>query len=98
MAVRVDQAGEQRAAASVDGDRGFGPRLSGAQQPYDLTIGADEQACKMLNVAGRVRLDTIGMVDESRGERGRGEQSRAEREEGLSHGALLSIVARQVNR
>ena len=69
MAVRVDQAGQQRSPAGVDAlvDR-RGRSIAALEQLHHLAVVADHQPGEALQLAVRVDLDAVGIVDQRVGQ------------------------------
>ena len=89
MAVRVDQAGEQGLAAHIDTRVGGRARLSLGEQLCDLAVITNNNAGEAHELALRIDLDAVGIVDQRVGQRGGGEGQRGDQQSETRHGSYL---------
>ena len=85
MAVRVDQAGQQRPPVCIDPLRDLWPRVTLGEQSNDAPILADDQPSEALQPTLRIDLDAIGIVDQHVGQSGGGNGGEEQRR-GCDHG------------
>jgi hypothetical protein len=89
MAVGVDQAGEQCFAACINPRCGRGARLALCQQLHHLAVVADMHAGEALELALRVDLDAVRIVDQRIGQRRGGKDQRGDQQCKTLHGSYL---------
>jgi len=95
MAVRVDEARQQRPALPVDLMLDRPVQLFGAlDQLLDLAVVINDEAAEPLELAVLPDLDAVDVIDQRIGECGRRGEKRGQRDNGHSHGRFDSIVCR----
>ena len=70
MAMRVDQAGQQRPALGVDDICVAKLQHFAMEQPFHLAVVADQDAGEALQLAIRIDLDAVDVGDQRVGEGG----------------------------
>ena len=92
MPVRVDQAREDSPALRIDDVCVAELEHLAVQQMFHPAVITDQDAGEALELAIRIDLDAVEVVDERIGVGRGGEQRCGEREEGFVHGQPHSIV------
>jgi len=93
MAVRVDQAGKDRAALRIDDVGVAEPEHFAVKQMFHPAVIADQDAGEALQSAVRVDLDAVEVVDERIGVGPSGEQRCGEREDRFVHASGIALFA-----